>query len=227
MAAKNANNSHASQDVKIAVDNCIFTLKDGKLNILLIKMKQKFPGQWALPGGLIKNNETLDNAAQRILREETAVSDIYLEQLYTFGQISRDPFGRVVSCAYFALIPTADIKLKTGVKYTDVQWREFDKLPKLAYDHNQIAAYAKKRLESKITYTNIVWSLLPEKFTLSQLQKVYEIILNKKLDKRNFRKKLLALDLISAVAEKAALGAHRPAQLYKFKARKAEIIEIL
>lgn len=227
MAVKSAKPNPSSQNIKIAVDNCIFTIKGDKLNILLIKMKRKFPGQWALPGGLVKNNETLDAAAKRILQEETAVSDIYLEQLYSFSQINRDPFGRVIACAYFALIPTGDIKLKTGAKYSSVQWWEFDKLPKLAYDHNQIASYAKKRLEGKITYTNIVWSLLPEKFTLSHLQKVYEIILNKKLDKRNFRKKLLALDLIAAVNEKAAIGAHRPAQLYKFKIRKPEIMEIL
>jgi len=221
--------SHPSkQNIKLAIDNCIFTVKEDELYILLIQMKkQPYAGMWALPGGLVKENENLDKAAMRILKEETNVTDIYLEQLYTFGEVNRDPRGRVVSVAYFALIPDTNIKLKTLPKYADVKWHKFSSLPKLAYDHNEIAQYAKQRLEWKIEYTNVVWSLLPTKFTLSQLQKVYEAILGQELDKRNFRKKIFKLNIIQATGEKTIFGAHRPAMLYKFKSIKPQIVKIL
>jgi len=220
---------HSSkQNIKVAVDNCIFTVKDNELYILLIQMKKKpFTNVWALPGGLLWQTETPDKAAIRILKEETNVSNVYLEQLYAFGETKRDPFGRVVSLAYFALIPPTGLRLLTLSKYADVKWWKFTDLPRLAYDHNRIALYAKQRLAWKIEYTNVAWSLLPENFTLSQLQKVYEAILGKRLDKRNFRKKVLALGLIAALGKKELLGAHRPAMLYKFKDKKAAIIKIL
>lgn len=218
----------SKQNIKLAVDNCIFTIKDDQLYILLIQMKKKpFTNMWALPGGLVWQNENTDKAAKRILQEQTNVKDIYLEQLYTFSEIQRDPLGRVVSVAYFALIPSADIKLKTMTKYYDVKWYKYDQLPKLAYDHNQIANYAKQRLEWKIKYTNIVWSLLPEKFTFTQLQKVYEAILDKKLDKRNFRKKILSLKLLKKAGQTEMKGAHRPAELYQFKTRQTKYVDIL
>jgi 8-oxo-dGTP diphosphatase len=227
MTESDVRQSHSHQDITIAVDNCIFTIKDDKLHLLLIQMKQKFPGKWALPGGLVENNETLDQAAMRILKDQTGVSNIYLEQLYSFSTVNRDQFGRVISVAYYALVPSANVKLQTTTKYSDVKWVEFAQLPPLAYDHAEIAEYAKKRLENKISYTNAVWSLLPDKFTLRQLQAVYEAILGVKLDKRNFRKKLLSLGLLEEVGEKALLGAHRPASLYKFKTKEAEIVKVL
>ncbi|MCG2693714.1 NUDIX hydrolase [Candidatus Parcubacteria bacterium] len=215
------------QNIKVAVDNCIFTVINDELHVLLIQMKKKpFTGKWALPGGLIGDKETSHNAALRILNEQTAVSDVYLEQLFTFGRPDRDPFGRVVSIAYFALIPNRGINLRTISKYADVKWHKFKNLPKLAYDHDEITAYAKTRLEWKIGYTNIVWALLPEAFAFSELQKIYEAILGKKIDKRNFRKKILSLHLLKQAGKKKR-GAHRPATLYTFKSKQMKMVEIL
>ncbi|MEK7211815.1 MAG: NUDIX domain-containing protein [Patescibacteria group bacterium] len=231
----------SKQNIKLAVDNCIFTVNNGELYILLIQMKKKpFTDVWALPGGLVRKREELDAAAKRILHEETNVQNIYLEQLYTFGKISRDPFGRVISVAYLALIPSEKIILKTLPKYADVRWWKFSapaerghgnaqrsELPRLAYDHNEIAVYAKQRLKWKLEYTNAAWSLLPERFTLTDLQKVYETILGRKMDKRNFRKKILSLGLLEEAGRKIARGAYRTATSYRFKSRKPKIVEIL
>jgi 8-oxo-dGTP diphosphatase len=223
------NRKHPSkQNVKIAVDNCIFTVKDDQLYILLIQMKKKpFTKKWALPGGLIQEDERLHEAARRILQEETGVADVYMEQLYAFSRLDRDPFGRVISVGYYALIPDSGINLRAHPKYAAVQWWQFSQLPKLAYDHNEIVKYAIKRLEDKLGSTNIVWSLLPPKFTLTNLQKVYEAVLRRQLDKRNFRRKILSLDLIEATKEKTSGQAHRPARLYRFKTRKVKIVDML
>lgn len=218
---------HAKQNIKLAVDNCIFTVKDDNLFILLIKMKDKLKGCWALPGGLIKNSETLGAAAQRILKEETGLSDYYLEQLYTFSQLKRDPFARVVSTAYFALLPNINIKLKSSQKYVAVRWYAVKKLPALAYDHQYIIKYAKQRLAWKISYTNAAWSLLPDKFTLTELQKVFEAVLDKKLDKRNFRKKIDKVAILKETSQSKLEGAHRPAKLYEFASKNKKIIEII
>jgi 8-oxo-dGTP diphosphatase len=212
----------------IATDVVIFTIRDGQLQVLLIKMK-KFPfgDCWAAPGGLVGVDESVDAAAKRHLFKKTGVKNVYLEQLCTFGNIKRDPFGRVVSVAYFALIPGAHKKLKTTKEYGDVSWFSIDKLPKMAYDHKEMIDCAISRLKSKIEYTNIVYSLLPEEFTLGELQQVYQIILNKKLDKRNFRRKILSLNLIKRAWRKKRGGASRPAELYIFNKRSPQIVEIL
>lgn len=228
MSRRSAKNHPSAQNIKVAVDNCIFTVRDGKLHLLLIQMKKKpYTGRWALPGGLIRESENADAAAARVLREETGVSDVYLEQLYTFGNVSRDPFGRVVSIAYFALIPSGDVQLRTIAKYADVQWWPCSSLPRLAYDHNEIAGYAIRRLSWKLEYTNAAWSLLPTRFTIAELQKVYEAVLGRKLDKRNFRKKILKLGLVEESGVTAMRGAHRPAMLYRFKSKKPVIVEVL
>ena len=217
-----------AQHVKIAVDNCIFTVLEDRLHLLLIQMtKVPYTGMWALPGGLIQDDESLDDAAVRILYEETGVADVYLEQLYTFGQPDRDPAGRVVSVAYFALIHTTGIALLTQPKYADVRWWPCATLPPLAYDHDAVATYARQRLEWKLAYTNVVWSLLPRRFALTELQKVYEAVLGRSLDKRNFRKKILALGLVEPVGETAMRGAHRPAMLYCFTSREPKLIDML
>jgi 8-oxo-dGTP diphosphatase len=223
------NMSFIQQHIKVAVDNCIFTVLDEQLHLLLIQMtRPPFVGQWALPGGLIRDDETLDQAAARILYEETGVADVYLEQLYTFGHLHRDPFGRVISVAYVALIHSRGVQLHTMPQYADVRWWRYADLPRhLAYDHNEIVAYAKQRLEWKLTYTNVIWSLLPPTFALSDLQKVYETVLGRTLDKRNFRKKILSLGLIEPVGETAMRGAHRPAMLYRFTSRQPKIVEVL
>lgn len=212
----------------IATDVVIFTIRDSRLQVLLIKMK-KFPFAdcWAAPGGLVKVDESVDDAAKRHLFKKTGVKNIYLEQLYTFGSMKRDPFGRVVSVAYFALIPGVHKKLKTTREYSDINWFPIDKLPKMAYDHKEMIDYAISRLKSKIEYTNIVYSLLQEEFTLGELQQVYQIILNRKLDKRNFRRKILSLNLIKRVWRKKKGGASRPAELYMFGKRSPQIVEIL
>jgi 8-oxo-dGTP diphosphatase len=228
MVSGNVTTHPAAQQVKVAVDNCIFTVLEDRLHLLLIQMtKVPYTEMWALPGGLIQDDESLDAAAVRILYEETGVAEVYLEQLYTFGRPDRDPAGRVVSVAYFALIHAAGIALRTQPKYADVCWWPCATLPPLAYDHDAVAAYARQRLEWKLAYTNVVWSLLPRRFALTELQKVYEAVLGRKLDKRNFRKKILALRLVEPVGETAMRGAHRPAMLYRFTSREPKLIDML
>jgi 8-oxo-dGTP diphosphatase len=206
----------------------IFTIQKEQLKVLLIKMK-KFPfaDKWAVPGGLVKINESVDDAAKRHLSKKTGVKNVYLEQLYTFGGVKRDPFGRVVSVAYFALIPEAGKKLKTTKEYGDVKWFSTDKLPEMAYDHKEIVNCAVSRLKSKIGYANIVCSLLPEEFTLGELQRVYQIILGRELDKRNFRRKILSLSIIKRIWKKKRGGASRPAELYAFEKKKPQTVNIL
>jgi len=212
----------------IATDVVIFTVMDGSLKVLLIKMKKKpYTGQWAIPGGLIKGDESLDAAAERHLLTKTGVRGVYLEQLAAFGEPKRDPFGRVVSVAYFALIPSDKHIIKTTKEYLDVSWFPVMKLPKLAYDHPSIIMVALQRLQAKLEYTNIVYSLLPREFTLSEMQEAYETILRKGLDKRNFRKKVLSLKLVRKTKGMRRGDAYRPAQLYRFIKRKPQIVEIL
>lgn len=216
------------QYVVVATDMVIFAIDNNELKVLLIKMKkQPYEKAWALPGGLIKPTESLAKAAQRHLKEKTGVNNVYLEQLQTFGDPKRDPFGRVVSVAYFALIPDIQLTLKTTTEYGGVDWFAVNHLPALAYDHKAIIQVAQERLRSRLAYTNIVYSLLPKQFTLSQLQLVYEIILDKRLDKRNFRKKIAALKIIKDTGKKLTGYAHRPAKFYQFIKRSPQIIEIL
>jgi 8-oxo-dGTP diphosphatase len=216
------------QEVHVAVDNCIFTVDEGRLHVLLIQMKKEpFDYAWALPGGLMAHGETLDGAAARILEQQTGVRDVYLEQLYTFDDKTRDPDGRVLSVAYVSLIPSEGLALETTDKYRAVSFWDCEKLPpRLAYDHAEILDYARRRIAAKIQYTNCMWSLLPEKFTLSELQAAYETVLNRPLDKRNFRKKILSLGLVKALGEKSTGARHRPAMLYRFQSRKPEPVEV-
>lgn len=212
----------------IASDVVIFTIFKGELKVLLIRMKKEpFTNQWACPGGLVKAKESVDFAAQRLLFEKTAVKDVYLEQLQTFGEIDRDPFGRVVSVAYFALIPPEGVNLRTSSEYSDVSWFSIKDLPTLAYDHQEIIKVAVERLQSKIEYSNIVYGFLGREFTLGELQEIYEIILNKKIDKRNFRRKLLSLSLVAKSGKKRRGQANRPASLYHFVNRKLQEVKIL
>jgi 8-oxo-dGTP diphosphatase len=212
----------------IATDIVIFTVENGELEILLIKMKKKpFTDCWAVPGGLVKPIESVDSAAERILSEKTGVKNVYLEQFYTFGDIDRDPFGRVVSVAYLALIPSRGLKLQTNSEYADVKWFPVDKLPKLAYDHKEMVNVAISKIQEMLERTNIAYSLLPEEFTLTELQSVYEIILKRDLDKRNFRKKIFLLDIMKKAGRKKQGRASRPAELYKFKDRELRQVNVL
>lgn len=209
------------ENPKITVDIVIFTIEDNKLKVLLIKRKSPpFKGKWALPGGFLKKDEDIYNAALRELKEETGVKGVYLEQLYTFGEPKRDPRGRVVTISYFALAPRQLMKIKASDDAADARLFSIVALPILAFDHNKILSYVLYRIRNKIQYSNIIWSLLPKKFALTEIQKVYETIWNKRIDKRNFRKKLLSLGLLKSVKETLTGLRQRPAKLYKFKTTK-------
>jgi 8-oxo-dGTP diphosphatase len=216
------------QNVKVAVDNCIFTVVDGRLQVLLIRMRKKpFGGMWALPGGLIDEGESLRDAAARILKEQTGVEGLYLEQLYTFDGRTRDPEGRVVSVGYYSLVPPVGLALGTTPKYEAVRFWDCNERPReLAYDHEAILGYAQARLQAKVQYTNVMWSLLPPRFTLRELQTAYEGVLSRSLDKRNFRKKILSLGLVRASGQKSKGGRHRPAMLYQFASQAPTAVEV-
>jgi 8-oxo-dGTP diphosphatase len=207
----------------VAVDVVIFTVIDDDLKVLLIQRIVRPKDLWAIPGGFVLENEDLAEAAKRELFEETGVKDVYLEQLYTFGDPKRDPRGRVISVTYFALVRAETVELKFGSDAKDVAWFSISDIPPLAFDHKEILEYARQRLVWKLEYTNVVYSLLPKFFTLTQLQKAYEVILGRPLDKRNFRRKFLSTGLIIATGEKET-GAHRPAELFKFVRREPQFI---
>lgn len=210
----------------LAVDVVIFAVAGDDLAVLLVRRRNEpYRGRWAIPGGFVEPDESLDDAAGRELREETGVADVYLEQLYTFGEPGRDPRGRVVSVAYFALL--REPRAVAGADDADdARWFPLGALPPLAFDHAAILDYARVRLRYKIEYTNVVYSLLPDTFTLTELQRVYEIILGRPLDKRNFRKKIGSLDLVAPTGDERREGAHRPARLYRFRSREPIIVEI-
>lgn len=215
--------------VAVATDVVMLALESGKLKVLLIKPKNPMlMGKWALPGGMVNPDESVDDSVRRHLLAKAGIKGVYMEQLFTFGQVDRDPFGRVVSVAYLALIPDiTKIKLVTSGAYEGISWHNIDALPALGYDHDLIIRTALERLRAKLTYTNIIYGLLPEEFTFNELLKTYELILDRKLDKRNFSKKIIALKLIKPTSKKSAGAAHRPAILYRFVSRQPKNIEIL
>lgn len=202
----------------VTVDIVVFTIKDKDLKILLIKRElEPFKDKWAIPGGFVLEGETLEQAAKRELSEETNVKDIYLEQLYSFGDPNRDPRGWVITIAYYALISSDNLNILASTDAKDVKWFSVNKLPELAFDHDKILQTALNRLRAKLEYTNVALELLPKKFTLTQLQNTHEIILGKSLDKRNFRKRILSLNIVEPDEEFKRDGSHRPARLYTFK----------
>jgi 8-oxo-dGTP diphosphatase len=202
----------------VTVDLVVFTVNDDLLKIMLVKRaEQPFADRWSLPGGFLKTSESLDEAALRVLKEKAGVENVYVEQLYTFGDPDRDPRARVITVTYFALIPWKNLIQPPSTKVTDLMWTPVNHLPKLAFDHQEIVEYAVKRLRAKASYSNIVYGLMPRQFRLSELQRMYEIIINERLDKRNFRKRMLATGLLQETGRKDVAGAHRPAMLYKFK----------
>ncbi len=211
------------QDVRVAVDLVIFTIRESALHALLIERAiPPFEGRWALPGGFILPDESLADAALRELREETGVRDVYLEQLYTFGDPDRDPRGRVISVTYYALVAADRSPLSAGSDASAARWWHVDDHPALAFDHGRILEYALERLRNKLEYTTVGFQLLPKKFTLTQLQQVYEAILGRPLDKRNFRRKMELLEILRPLKEWAREGASRPAQLFTFSAARFE-----
>src|SRR3954470_3175601 len=207
----------------LTVDCVVFGFDEEELKVLLIQRGlEPFKGKWALPGGFVRNDETLDDAARRELEEEAGLKNVFLEQLYTFGALHRDPRERVVSVAYYALVKLAAHETKAATDAADARWFPVSKVPKLAFDHADILTTGLARLKSKVRYEPIGFELLPPKFTLSQLQHLYEAVLLSELDKRNFRKKVLGFGLLVALKEKQMNGRHRPAQLFRFDANKYE-----
>lgn len=205
----------------ITTDIVIFTIENEELKVLLIKRaKEPFKNQWALPGGFILEAEPPEKAALRVLKNKAGIDGIYMEQLYTFPGSGRDPRGTIITISYFALAPKDKIKIINSDKIQMPTFRSVKKLPDIAFDHNRIITYGLQRLQSKLEYTNVVYSLLPQYFTFNQLQKTYEIILNKKLDKRNFRKKFMLLGLIKPTKKILKGERQRPAKLYQFVSRK-------
>ena len=201
----------------VTVDVIIFTLRGNDLQVLLIKRGHPpFEGMWAIPGGFVGIDESLEEAALRELEEETGVRDVYLEQLYTFGDPDRDPRGRVITVAYFALMPAHAVQPRAGDDAAEARWWSVYDLPPLAFDHADILAYALQRLRYKLEYTAVGFELLSEAFTLSELQAAYEVILGEKLDKRNFRRKILSAGVIEETGAYRT-GEGRPAKLYRFR----------
>ena len=201
----------------VTTDVIIFTLRGGDLQVLLIRRKNPpFQGVWAIPGGFVGMDESLEEAALRELEEETGVRDVYLEQLYTFGAPDRDPRGRTITVAYFALVPATAIHPHAGDDAAEAGWWSMYHLPPLAFDHADILAYALQRLRYKLEYTAVVFELLPETFVLSELRAAYEVILGEKLDKRNFRRKILSAGVVEETGAQRT-GEGRPAKLYRFR----------
>ena len=201
----------------LTVDCVVFGLDEEDLKVLLVRRDlPPFEGRWALPGGFVRMDETVDDAARRELREETGLKDVYLEQLYTFGDVRRDPRGRVVSVAYYALVNLADHRVQAATDARDAAWFAVSDAPALAFDHDRILAAALERLKGKVRYQPIGFELLPQKFTLSQLQRLYETVLERTLDKRNFRKKILSMGVLVETDEIQQDVAHRAARLYRF-----------
>jgi 8-oxo-dGTP diphosphatase len=205
----------------LAVDCVVFGLDVSDLKVLLIQRRLE-PHQhaWALPGGFVRLDETLDAAARRELAEEAGVTDVYLEQLYTFGELHRDPRERVVTVAYFALAKLSDHRIRAATDALGVGWFSLDDLPALAFDHPAIVAKATERLRGKVRYAPVGFELLPPRFSLTQLQRLYEIILGTELDKRNFRKKILSMELLVETDELERDVRHRAARLYRFDRRR-------
>lgn len=210
------------QDIKIAVDAIVFGYTNDILHVLLIK--QKFGSQknkWALVGGFVKNDEPLQQAVKRELKEEAGISVNYLEQLYTFGDaIDRDPRFRVVSVAYFALVNATDLKPTADTDALEAEWFPINRLPKLAFDHADIVKTAHERLKGKLTYQPIGFDLLPKEFLFSQLEHLYSTILEKEIDRRNFRKKILSLGIVEETKKLSKQTKGRPAKLFRFNKTK-------
>ena len=208
--------SYAYPHPAVTADVALFTIQLARLQVLLIqRARAPFAGTWALPGGFVEPQECLDDCALRELLEETGVGGVYLEQLYTFGQPDRDPRERVISVAYYGLTPALALEPKAGSDAAQVAWFEVDLLPPLAFDHAAIIAKARERLRAKLDYSTIAFQFMPKKFTLGELQGVYQTILGEPIDKRNFRKRVSALGLVKPTGDQRRDGKHRPAALYR------------
>ncbi|MGH7815522.1 MAG: NUDIX hydrolase [Candidatus Binataceae bacterium] len=211
----------------VAVDTVLFALEQGRLRTWLVELSAgRMRGKWAFPGGLVRVGETLDGAARRELYEASGLGNPYLEQLYTFGDPARDPRAHVVSAAYMALIADPALVRRPPGKYGAGRWYAVEKLPPLAYDHAEMAKYALQRLRSKLAYTNLAHAMLPREFTFAQLQALYAAVIGRPIDRRNFRRRILAMGMLRRLPH-SRRGAHRPAALYSFAAQRLEFIGML
>jgi 8-oxo-dGTP diphosphatase len=211
--------SHQLEKVinNVSIDCVIFGFDNGVLKVLLIKRAiEPSKSEWALPGGFILKNEELNRAAERILNETSGVKNIFMEQLSVFGDVNRYPNGRVFTIGYYALVSPDKYTLSPGIDTSEVKWYMLSEINNLPFDHNKIINAALERLREKVRYHPIGFELLPKKFTLPKLQSLYESILDLKLDKRNFRKKLLKMNLLIKLEEKEKDNLRRAAYLYKF-----------
>jgi 8-oxo-dGTP diphosphatase len=209
----------------VTVDLVIFTIHEGKLMVLLVGWPEEpFAGMGSIPGSFLRKGESLDQAALRVMEETIGVQDLYVEQLYTFGTPGGDPQARIITVTYLALTPWKPFAPSPSDP-AGFAWCPVDQVSELAFDHREILDYAVNRLRAKAGYSNIVYGLLPETFRLSDLQKMYEIILNRKFDKRNFRKRMLETGLLQETGIKDMTGAHRPAMLYRFKQRQVAFLD--
>ena len=207
----------------------LFTVKDSEVKILLAKRSNNpYPDKWMLPSGAVYNNEDCESAMKREMLEKTGITNCYVEQFHVFSNPKRSPVMRMIAVGYIGIINSENLRIKKKTEKTqDVEWFKLSEVPEdLAYDHREIFLYALKTLKVKIIRTNIVKDLLPQYFTLPELQKVYEVILNKKFDRRNFRKKFLQLDLIENTGMQEENKGHKPANLYKFKQREDYDVDI-
>jgi len=212
--------------ISVTTDVVLLTIEDDKLKVLLIERAQKpFAKKCALPGGFLHKGETSEKAARRILKQKAGVSNVYLEQLYTFDKKGRDPRGPIMSVVYYALIPRREIMIEGAATIQTPTFHDVSRLPKLAFDHSKIVSYALKRVRYKMEYTNIAYSLLPAEFTLSQLLRTYEVVWGRKLDKRNFQKKILSLAMIRPTGRVLRGGRQRPARLFRFSSRSIRELE--
>jgi 8-oxo-dGTP diphosphatase len=210
-----------NQSIKLTVDAVVFGYEEGNISVLLIKRKyEPFIGHWAIPGGFIEDEESLEHAVERELHEETGVKINYLEQLYTFGKPDRDPRGRVVSIAYFGLVRPNAFNILASTDAEQVQWFNINELPKLSFDHKEILKTAITRLQGKITYEPIGFELLDKKFPFSDLEKLYTTLLGRAIDRRNFRKKIIGLNVLDELDEKVSKGSGRPANLFQFNQKR-------
>jgi 8-oxo-dGTP diphosphatase len=215
----------ANDSIKVTVDIVAFAVQQEQLEVLLIKRKHDpFKNSWALPGGFLVDeaDPTVEHAAARELLEETNVGNVYLEQLFTFGDQGRDPRGRVVTVSYLALLRQEDLQLRASTDASGVAWWPVIEQPKLAFDHKRIIEYGHQRLKYKIEYSAAAFNLLPEKFTLRELQSVYEAVLGRTVDNRNFRKKFLNSGVLQELDETSQEGSYRPARLYSFAEKEFE-----
>lgn len=207
--------------LSVTTDCVIFGFDEGELKILLIERGiDPFKGKWALPGGFLRMDESADDCARRELSEETGVSDVFIEQLYTFSDVDRDPRGRVVTVAYYALVKLNGYSIKAGDDAKSAKWFPISKVPPLAFDHDRILRVALNRLKGKIRYQPIGFELLPERFTMPELQNLYEVILEMKLDRRNFRKKILSTGLLIDHNESMKGVPHKGAKYMSFDKKK-------